>query len=144
MKGRADIYKSNTGGFQKNPQNINRTGANRKTYTAYIQELRKKGYSAPTKSEYFEMVGMFLVMNEDDLNEFAEDKTKAYWLRILITDLNDKKIRSKIQSDYRDWLFGRAEQKSDITSGGEKFNTIANVVISEKEIQELKEKLKDI
>lgn len=105
-------------GFDKNPQNINRKGAPKKSYTVYINELKEKGYTAPTRSEYFEMVGMLLVMSEEDLKAFATDKSKAYWLRILVLDLNDKKIRSKIQSDYRDWLFGRAEQKTDLTTNG--------------------------
>jgi hypothetical protein len=119
MKGDKEVYKK-AKGFDKNPQNINRTGANRKTYAYHINQIKSKGYAAPTKNEYMQMVGLLLVMNEEDLKNFAADKENPYWIRLLIIDLNNKNIRSKLMSDYRDWLFGKAlqttENQSEITN----------------------------
>jgi len=96
----------------------NPNGRPKKNYPELIAELREKGYKAPIKSEYFEMIGMLLVMNEADLQEFAADKDKPYWIRTIAIDLNNKNMRSKITSDYRDWMFGKATQKIDMEAKG--------------------------
>ena len=108
------IHNVNTNGLDKNPQNINRNGRPKKNYTIHIEKIKAKGYSAPTKSEYFEMIGLLFVMSENDLKEFAEDKENPYWVRLLIIDLNNKLIRSRLMSDYRDWMFGKSDQRIEI------------------------------
>jgi hypothetical protein len=47
---RKDIYKD-AKGFDKNPQNINRTGANRKTVSAVNLELEKMGFIEATADD---------------------------------------------------------------------------------------------
>ena len=54
-------------------------------------------------------------MNEEDLKEFAQDKDKPYWIRLIILDLNNKNLRSRIMIDYRDWLYGKADQKTEVS-----------------------------
>jgi uncharacterized protein YihD (DUF1040 family) len=39
LKGRKDIYKDATNGLKQNPQNINRTGANRSPMSAILKQL---------------------------------------------------------------------------------------------------------
>lgn len=107
-------------GFDKNPQNINRKGQPKKLYKQHIEDIKAKGYQAPNKPEFYEMIGLLLSMNEADLKEFAGDVQRPYWIRCIIVDLSNKQTRQKMMADYRDWLYGKAEQKSDITSGGEK------------------------
>jgi hypothetical protein len=127
--GRGKIHehpKVNTNGFDKRPGDAGRP---KKTYTQHIEELKGKGYKAPTKGEYYEMVGLLLSMEEDDIKDFAKDKTKPYWIRLLVMDLNSSKNRSRIMSDYRDWLFGSARQQVDHTSKGEKINEVKITVI---------------
>lgn len=114
-------------GFDVNPQNINRKGQPKKTYRRHIDDIKAKGYEAPNKPEFYEMIGLLLSMNESDLKEFASDKERPYWIRCIVVDLNDKKNRQRMMADYRDWLYGKAEQKSDITSGGEKINITLNL-----------------
>lgn len=99
------------GNFSKNPQNA---GRKRKLYSDHIADMRKKGYEPPTKKEYFDMVGMLLSMVEDDLKDFALDKSRPYWIRLIIMDMGSKATRQKMMSDYRDWLYGRAEQKTEV------------------------------
>jgi len=125
MPGDASYFKGKD--FKSNPQNINRTGANKKTYKRHIDEIKAKGYEAPKKNEFYEMIGLLLSMTEADLKEFALDKDRPYWIRCIVTDLNDKKNRQRMMADHRDWLFGKAEQKTDLTSGGEKLNITLNL-----------------
>ena len=98
-------------GFEKRPHEA---GAKKKLYSEHISDIKKKGYSAPTKAEYFDMVGLLLSMEEEDLKEFAGDKNRPYWIRLIVIDLNSKATRQKMMADYRDWLFGRAEQKTEV------------------------------
>lgn len=104
-------------GFDKRP---NEAGRPKKRYSEHISEIKEKGYEAPTKAEYFDMLGLLFTMEEEDLKDFAKDKSRPYWIRLIVIDLNDKKTRQRMMSDYRDWLFGKAEQKIDHTTKGER------------------------
>ena len=92
----------------------NLKGRPRKKYSEHIYDLKSKGYLAPTKTEYFDMMGLLLAMDEQDIKEFSKDKTRPYWIRLIVRDLNSKSARQKIMSDYRDWLFGKAVQTTDV------------------------------
>jgi hypothetical protein len=116
-------------GFHTNPERINKKGANRKLYSTHIKDIKDKGYEAPTKVEYFDMMGLILAMTETDLKEFAKDTEKPYWIRLIVIDLNSKATRQRMMSDYRDWLFGKAEQKTDITSKGEQINSELSILM---------------
>jgi len=59
---------------------------------------------------------LLLAMEEQDLKEFAQDKTRPYWIRLIVIDMNSKATRQKMMADYRDWLFGKAEQKIEQTT----------------------------
>jgi hypothetical protein len=113
----------------KKGQSGNPNGRPRKTYSVHIAEIKKMGYEAPTKTEYFDLVSLLLAMTEDDLKEFAEDQERPYWIRVLITDLNNKKTRSKLMTDYRDWLFGKAKQNLELDASIDGELTITRRVI---------------
>lgn len=49
-RGRKDIYKD-ANGFDKNPQNINRTGKNRKTISHINLQLESEGYTEATAAD---------------------------------------------------------------------------------------------
>jgi len=122
--------KQNTNGLDKNPQNINMEGRPKKNYTQIIDELKAKGYKMPSKGEYFEMIGMLLVMQESDLEEYAKDKTRPYWIRLIIIDLQNKKTRGRLMADYRDWLYGRSIQAVE-HSGEIKTNSDIKDIVNE-------------
>jgi hypothetical protein len=136
--GRKNIYKD-AKGFDKNPENINRNGRPPKLYSDCIKELKTKGFKPPSKSEYFEMVGMLIVLTESELIEFQKNKQNPLWLRLIITDLNNKNTRQKLMTDYRDWIYGKAEQKTTNEN-----NDNVNVNLSKTDINQFIEKLKQI
>lgn len=111
MAGKGQIEPRWNKGTSGNPN-----GRPKKLYSDHIQDLKKKGYQPPTKTEYFDMVGLLLAMEEDDLKDFAQDKTRPYWIRLIVIDMQSKNTRQKMMSDYRDWLFGKAEsnQKHEV------------------------------
>lgn len=96
-------------------QSGNPEGRPKKRYKEHISDVRKKGYAPPTREEYFEMMGLLLSMTEDDLRDFAEDKERPFWIRLIIIDLKDKRNRQKIMSDYRDWLFGKGTERHEVS-----------------------------
>lgn len=119
---------SNLKPFKKG-QSGNPNGRPKKKFSDHIKDLRNKGYQAPTKSEYFDMVGLLLAMEEGDLKEFAADKKRPYWVRLIVVDMNSKNTRQKMMSDYRDWLFGKASHHIDHTTKGKPIEKIERVII---------------
>lgn len=103
----------------KKGQSGNPNGRPKKKYSQHIDDIKKKGYEAPTRTEYFDMMGLLLAMDEDDLKDFAKDQTKPYWIRLIVIDLNSKATRQRMMSDYRDWLFGKAWESVSLKHSGE-------------------------
>lgn len=115
----------------KKGQSGNPKGRPKKKYAQHIADLQEKGYQAPTRTEYFDMMGLLLAMDEDDLKEFAQDQTRPYWIRLIVLDLNSKATRQRMMADYRDWLFGKATQAIDHTSKGKEITSITRTIIDE-------------
>lgn len=131
-KGKIHLHpNANTNGLDKRPHDA---GRKRKLYSEHIKDLKDKGYEPPTKEEYFVMIGLLLSMEEEDLKEFASDKKRPYWVRLIIIDMNSKNTRQKMMSDYRDWLYGKAQQQVDLTSKGNEMQTttIINLGVGKK------------
>lgn len=103
--------KENSAGFGKNPQNINRSGANRKSFATINDALKKKGIQALTKNELIESYTLIFNATEDELKRIAVDKKTPFALRLIITELNDKTTRSKAIADLRNYMFGQAAQE---------------------------------
>lgn len=103
--------KENSAGFGKNPQNINRSGANRKSFATINDALKKKGIQALTKNELIESYTLIFNATEEELKRIAVDKKTPFALRLIITELNDKTTRSKAIADLRNYMFGQAAQE---------------------------------
>lgn len=127
--------KRNTAGFDKNPQNIDTSGASRKSFASVNRELMDKGVERLTKNELIKAYELVFNTDEEELKKIAEDEKTPYGLKLIIKELNNSKSRSKALADYRDYMFGRAKENV----------TIENVTISpedrQKRIDELKSKL---
>jgi hypothetical protein len=111
--GRKDIYKD-AKPFTKGDNRINRKGQPKKLFKKHIDDLKEKGYKPVTSSEFHEMIGLIIGMTEKDLKDFALDNDKPYWVRALMSDLNNKSTRQKLMDSYRDWIFGKAEQSIEV------------------------------
>ncbi len=107
--------KRNTNGFDKNKHNINRNGSNRKVWASINKRLEESGVEPVKKETYYDTVSRIMNMTEAELSDLESDTTVPQWLRWLINDLTNQKIRSKIMSEYRDWMFGRASQRIEST-----------------------------
>lgn len=97
-------------GLKQNPQNINRTGANRKSFATINIELEAKGIKPLSKHDLIDAYGRIFNSTEDELKELATDKNIPFAFRLLILQLNDKKVRDLALKDYRDYMFGKANQ----------------------------------
>ncbi|TDX83961.1 hypothetical protein [Epilithonimonas xixisoli] len=107
--------KDGTAGFHKNPQNINRTGANRKSFSTINEALKKKGIQPLKKNELIESYTLIFNATEEELKRIAVDKKTPFALRLIITELNDKNTRSKAIADLRNYMFGQAMQEINHT-----------------------------
>ncbi len=107
--------KINTGGFHKNPQNINRSGANRKSFSSINEVLKKKGIQPVKKNELIEFYTLIFNATEDELIKIYQDKKTPLALKIVLMELKDKSTRSKAIADLRNYMFGQAMQEHNHT-----------------------------
>lgn len=127
----------NTGGFHVNPQNINKKGAPKKTYKQHITEIEALGYVVPTPTEFWTMVGLLSVMTKDDLKAYETDNTRPAWIQGIISDMFDKNTRSRLLSDYRDWIFGKAKESLSI-----EHEIKGSIEMSDEQVQKIIDALK--
>ena len=85
-------------------------GRPKKHFKQHIQDIKNKGYQVPSREEYAELCALLLSMDEEDINEFLNDRERPYWIRCLVNDINDPKIRSRIYADFRNSIYGSPTQ----------------------------------
>ena len=113
--------KDNVNGFQKNPQNINRKGRPRKMITDVIAELEKQGIKAATKSDILDIYMRLINMEIQELEQIVKDPTQPVLVRIVGKNILSGKGFDTIEK-MLDRSIGKAEQKTDITTGGVALN----------------------
>ena len=113
--------KDNVNGFQKNPQNINRKGRPRKMIADVIAELEKQGIKAATKSDILDIYMRLINMEISELEQIVKDPTQPVLVRIVGKNILSGKGFDTIEK-MLDRSIGKAEQKTDITTGGVALN----------------------
>ena len=116
--------KDNTNGFQKNPQNINRKGSNRKTIAVVNLELEKSGYTPATQKDVIDCYMRLINIDLLELAKMINDDSQPAMVRIV-----GKAIVSGKGFDVLEKLLDRGIGKPsgsiDITTKGEKLNQIS-------------------
>ena len=75
--------KDNTNGFQKNPQNINRTGANRKSIASVNVDLEANGYKAASKNDIIDCYLRLINIDLNELKVMVIDESQPAMIRIV-------------------------------------------------------------
>lgn len=127
--------KANTAGFAQNPQNINRTGANRKSFARFNEVLKAKGVAPAKKSEIVEFYSLVFNMPEEDLKKIAQDKKQPHVLRAMILELNNPKFRASAIKDMREYAFGKADETVN--------HTVKAKVLTPEEMKEFLKELEE-
>ena len=113
--------KDNVNGFQKNPQNINRNGRPRKMIADVIAELEKQGIKAATKPDIQDIYMRLINVEIPELEQIVKDTTQPVLVRIVGKNILSGKGFDIIEK-MLDRSIGKAEQKTDITTGGVALN----------------------
>ncbi|MCP4763926.1 MAG: hypothetical protein GY870_19295 [archaeon] len=109
MKGDKEIYKK-AKGFDKNPQNINRSGANRKLVSTVTKELNEKGIEQVTSAQIVGLYQSFLNLTEPELKKIVNGKDEPMLNRIIAKSMLDKKGFEIIEK-MLDRAHGKAQNK---------------------------------
>ena len=109
--------KDNVNGFQKNPQNINRNGRPRKMIADVIAELEKQGIKAATKPDIQDIYMRLINIEIPELEQIVKDTAQPVLVRIVGKNILSGKGFDIIEK-MLDRSIGKAEQKTDITTGG--------------------------
>ncbi len=75
--------KINTAGFDKNPENINKTGANRKSIASANLELEAKGYKAASKQDILDCYMRLINIDLPELTAMVADVEGTGLIRIV-------------------------------------------------------------
>ena len=113
--------KDNVNGFQKNPQNINRNGRPRKMIADVIAELEKQGIKAATKPDIQDIYMRLINIEIPELEQIVKDTAQPVLVRIVGKNVLSGKGFDIIEK-MLDRSIGKAEQKTDITTGGVALN----------------------
>ena len=113
--------KDNVNGFQKNPQNINRNGRPRKMIADVIDELEKQGIKAATKPDIQDIYMRLINIEIPELEKIVKDAEQPVLVRIVGKNILSGKGFDIIEK-MLDRSIGKAEQKTDITTGGVALN----------------------
>ena len=116
MAKRSDIYKD-AKGFDKNPQNINRNGRPRRLVSDVINELDAQGIKPATKTDIQDVYMRLINTEIPELEQIVKDSTQPVLVRIVGKAILSGKGFEIIEK-MLDRSIGKAEQKTDITSGG--------------------------
>ena len=107
MAARKDIYKL-AKGFDKNPQNINRTGANRKSMASVNLDLEANGYKAANKQDIIDCYLRLINVDLKELGKMVAEDTQPAMVRIV-----GKAILSGKGFDVIEKLLDRGIGKAD-------------------------------
>ena len=114
-----ELQKHATGGFDKNPQNINRTGANRKTVSAVNLELEKQGYSEASAEDIRSCYLRLINIDIPEVQKMIASNEQPILVRVVGKAIISGKGFDVIETMLNRTI-GKAQQNIDVTSQGEK------------------------
>jgi hypothetical protein len=101
-------------GFESRPQDINKDGRPRKSFSTINKSLQAAGVEPLTKTNLIKSYELIFSATEEELQNIAKDKETPYGLKLIIKELNNTKSRSQALKDYRDYMFGKATENKNI------------------------------
>ena len=108
-------------GFDANPQNINKTGANRKSIATVNVDLEANGYKAASKQDIIDCYLRLINIDLKELGDMVKDDSQPAMIRIVGKAILSGKGFDVIEK-VLDRGIGKADNKVDVTSGGENIN----------------------
>jgi hypothetical protein len=119
-------------GFDKRPENINRTGANRKTISNVNIELEEMGYTEANKNDIVSCYLRLIQIPIPDLTQKVADNKQPALVRIVGKAILSGKGFDIIEK-MLDRAIGRPDQKTQNENTNTETKTI-NIVYNDKEI----------
>lgn len=102
----------------------NPNGRPKKSFTLLNESLKKEGYKPLTRTDLIEAYSLLFSIDEEKIQEIANDSTQPLAIRLIIQEMTSPQTAGKAMQDMRDYLFGRANEKVDLTTNGESINKI--------------------
>jgi len=116
-------------GFDKRPENINRSGANRKTISSVNNDLEKEGYKEASKQDITSCYLRLIQIPITELKNMAQDDSPLpSMIRIVAKSILSGKGFDVIEK-ILDRGIGKAANSIDVTTLGEKIEATTVVKI---------------
>jgi hypothetical protein len=92
----------------------NLNGRPKKSFRMLNDTLKKEGYEPLSKADLLEAYSLILSIDEEKIQELADDDTQPLAIRLIIQDMTNEQNSGKAIQDIRNYLFGGATQKSEM------------------------------
>ncbi len=106
--------KANTAGFDKNPQNINRSGRPRMLVSSVIKNLKEKGVESVSKTDIRDTFLMLINLNISELKDIQNDVEHPAIVRIVAKEMLGGKGFDVIEK-MLDRAIGKSEENINST-----------------------------
>ena len=100
------------------------SGRKPKSFKMFNDKMKEQGYEPLTKNELINCYALIFSAEQNKIQEIANDEEQPLALRLIIQELTDERTRSMALKDFRDYMFGKANEKVDLTTNGESINQI--------------------
>jgi hypothetical protein len=93
------------------------SGRKPKSFKQFNTLMKERGIEPLSKEDLIEAYSLLLSMDEENIQEIADDDKQPLALRLIISEMTDERTRSSALRDFRDYMFGKALQQiqQDIT-----------------------------
>lgn len=126
-----------------NPENLrepwkpgesgNPNGRPRKMVSQVLKDLDDAGIEHVTKEQVRGAIEVLLNCQKDDLMQYANDESHSTLIRIVARHLIKAGDNERLFNMLLDRAFGRPDQSTDITSGGERLTEFKVEIVNQKD-----------
>lgn len=132
--------KGQSGNVEKQFSSTNQpenNGRKPKSFTLFNRMMKEQGVEPLSKEALIECYSFLFSATQAQIEEVADDNDQPLGLRLIIAEFTDERTRSKAMQDYRDYMFGKALQNTDVTSKGESINIPVINIIRGNDVKEI-------
>jgi ATP-dependent protease Clp ATPase subunit len=93
----------------------NPNGRPKKSFTLFNQELVRQGYQPLTKRALVEAYSLLFSVDQQKIEELAEDILQPLAIRQMIAEMTDPASRARMMQTMIETMFGKADQNNKVT-----------------------------
>lgn len=119
-------------GFNLNPQNINRKGRPRSSFSVINKKFQDMGVEKLTLEHYVTTLGLLCNLTQAEIEALTEKEETPLFLKLLVAEFTDPTSRGRMIKEMLEYLFNKSQKieiKTNMTD--EERQKVINEIIEE-------------